>query len=160
MTLCPACSTPLSPPRSERCPVCSAILRVGEHVLPRAATLKLAQQVALTGYPWDAYDFVLRNFPRIGNTLSRRGRRTRASLTAEDVCLGLVELGRIHFGPRAAEAFDSLHLRRCEDIGKIVFSLGAADLLKIEASDRLEDFANLFDLRAALAPAPPPDDSD
>lgn len=155
MDLCPACSKPLAPPRSERCPGCGAIFRVGEYALPPASTLKLAQQVALTGYPWDAYDFVLRNFPRIGNTLSRLGRRTRISLTAEDVCLGLIELARIHFGPRAADVLESLHLRRCEDIGNVVFSLGAAGLLKMEESDRLEDFANLLDLRAALTSAPP-----
>jgi uncharacterized repeat protein (TIGR04138 family) len=42
-------------------------------------------------------------------------------------------------------------LRRSEDVGRVVYALVSAGLLTAQESDRPEDFAGVFDVRAALA---------
>jgi uncharacterized repeat protein (TIGR04138 family) len=152
--LCPACSKPLPHPLVERCPACGAIRRIGDILLLPLHTLRLAQHVARTGYPWDAYDFVLRSFPRVHARL-RGSLRVHAGLSAAEICHGLVEHARTLFGPHAADVLASLRLERSEDIGTIIYGLADHGLLKIEETDRPEDFANVLDVRTALA-APPP----
>ena len=126
------------------------MLRVGQTVLPAGSVIQLAARVATGGCSWDAIDFVFRNFNAVRARACGR-LQVSAQFDAQALRGGLLELARRRYGPEAADRLESMGLRRSEDIGRVVYALVAAGLLKVQESDRQEDFAGVVDVRAALA---------
>jgi uncharacterized repeat protein (TIGR04138 family) len=153
--LCPACSAALPHELSDRCPHCRAILRVANRPLPPGTVRALADQVARSGYPWDAFEFVLRGLPWVHANLHGR-LQTRASTHAGALCWGLIYHARHRFGPAAASALASFGLTDSADIGRVVYALVAAGLLRAEPADRPGDFTGVLHIPTALATPPPP----
>ena len=54
------------------------------------------------------------------------------------------------FGPMASTLMTEWGVRKCQDVGDMVFLLIEEQVFGKQESDRPEDFAGLFDLKAAL----------
>lgn len=82
-----------------------------------------------------------------------------------ELCSGFRDLALEQFGPMASTLMDLWGVKRCEDIGAMVFLLIEEQVFGKQDSDSPEDFAGHFDLmtslkepflprRRATAPAP------
>ena len=148
------------------CPECGesamrTLRWAGRDLSRRAMAFQIAQA---SGYPIDA---VLIVHDAVAHTLATafdKGRHT----TARDVCDGFLAFAHAYFHD-AAEAADLLSewkLNRSEDVGRIVWAMVNAGVLKQSPDDAPEDFDGLFtpdDVQKAfdrppqsLGGAPPP----
>ena len=76
-----------------------------------------------------------------------------ADLTAKDICRGLRDYAKVHFGGEAhgIGGIAGVGIRRSEDVGAIMFALVEAGRLKLSQGDRVEQFSGLFTLQDLFA---------
>ncbi|HUT99122.1 MAG TPA: Minf_1886 family protein [bacterium] len=86
-------------------------------------------------YSHRAYRFVL---AAVGHLVGRLSEPRH--ITGQELLVGLVDLGRNHFGPLAGEVFAEWGVKKPLDFGKIVFELVRVGLLGKTAEDDLHDF--------------------
>ena len=111
----------------------------------------------------DALDFTLK---RIAEGNSGQARH----VSGPELVTGVRDLALEQFGPMAATLMSEWGVRKCGDVGDMVFHLIEEQIFGKQDSDRPEDFAGNFDLedslrapfiplsqrRAATSPAPIP----
>jgi uncharacterized repeat protein (TIGR04138 family) len=76
--------------------------------------------------------------------------QVRSEFSAAQLCWGLIVQAKRLYGADAGARLESFGLRRSEDMGRVVYALVSAGLLKARPSDRPEDFENVLEVRAAL----------
>jgi uncharacterized repeat protein (TIGR04138 family) len=91
-------------------------------------------------YSHRAYRFVL---AAVGHLVGRLSEPRH--ITGQELLVGLVDLGRNHFGPLAGEVFAGWGVKEPLDFGKIVFELVRVGLLGKTAEDDLKDFEKFPD---------------
>lgn len=97
-------------------------------------------------YRAEAYEFV---FEALDETLRQRGGGAR-HVTGPEIMECARRLATDRFGFLARTVLNAWGVHRTDDFGEIVFNLIEADLLQKTASDRREDFADLFDFVEAF----------
>ncbi len=93
----------------------------------------------------DAYFFVLRALEYSRRRLQRSGH-----VNGRELAEGARDLALEEFGPMAFDVFRHWGLTGTIDLGRIVYDLIEADLLRKTDEDSLEDFADVYDLREAF----------
>lgn len=140
-----------------RCPECGADVRdsipTSEDLDEAAAKQSAAfealrhrcEQVAASiDYPVDAVMFVQAGLSQARPGSSQDDRQ--AHFTARDVCLALRKFARWYFNDKA-EALDLLaewKVRSSEDVGRIVYGMVTAGMLKTALEDAQSDYDGLF----------------
>jgi uncharacterized repeat protein (TIGR04138 family) len=67
-----------------------------------------------------------------------------------EIAEGLRELALREFGPLAFDVWEWWGIRTTRDWGEVVYALIRGGLLHANEGDRIEDFDNVYDVRAAL----------
>ena len=96
-------------------------------------------------YGAEAYEFVLLALNRVVGALPERRHITGAELAE-----GIRDLAIELYGPMARTVLEHWGLRRTIDFGHIVFHLIDHRILSRTESDRIEDFADVFDFDDAF----------
>lgn len=91
----------------------------------------------------EALDFTLK---RIADTNRGQNRHVSGSELLE----GFRDHALEQFGPMASTLMAEWGVRKCQDVGDMVFLLIEEQVFGKQESDRPEDFAGYFDLKAAL----------
>jgi uncharacterized repeat protein (TIGR04138 family) len=109
-------------------------------------------------YAYEAYEFI---FDALEHTLIRLGRKPAAPaddldeselhVSAVELLEGARDLARREYGLMARVVLRMWGIRRTDDVGELVFSLIAANLMNKNDDDRREDFNGVFDLGRALS---------
>jgi uncharacterized repeat protein (TIGR04138 family) len=101
-------------------------------------------------YDADAYLF-LRD--ALDHTLGGRGKssgRHQRHVRGPELLNGFRELALQEFGPLAMTVLESWGLRRCEDVGEMVFNLIGVGAFGSTSEDSKEDFAGGYDFAEAF----------
>ncbi|MCC6573020.1 MAG: hypothetical protein IT462_04440 [Planctomycetes bacterium] len=72
-------------------------------------------------------------------------------VSGKELCEGMRRLALEQFGFMAHEVWSRWGIRETRDWGNIIFNLVDAKLLRKTDEDCVEDFANIYDVRKALA---------
>lgn len=101
---------------------------------------------AAKGSPFavDGYLFVIRTLDSLMERIAASS-GTRRHVTGQELSLAVRDMALSQFGPTASLVLDHWFIRRTEDIGRIVYDLIDAGLLGRTESDRIEDFAGVYD---------------
>lgn len=105
-------------------------------------------------YTAQAYAFV---FESLDHTMARLGRerdRRRDGdrhVTVPELVSGMRDFAIEQYGPLARAVLHSMGIFDTSDFGEIVFGLVGKGLLNKQESDTREQFAHVFDFRAAFA---------
>ena len=91
-------------------------------------------------YPREAYAFVNEALAYAAKTLQRTGH-----LTGQELCEGVRLMALDHFGFLARTVLESWNIRRTDDIGRIVYLMIEAELLRKTENDSIEDFRDVYD---------------
>ena len=91
----------------------------------------------------EALDFTLK---RIADANSGQSRH----VSGPELLEGFRDHALEQFGPMASTLMTEWGVRKCQDVGDMVFLLIEEQVFGKQESDRPEDFAGLFDLKAAL----------
>lgn len=92
----------------------------------------------------------------LGATAKRLGRSRekdvrRRHVTGRELAEGAADFAREQFGPLAYSVLREWGMRTTRDIGDVVFDLIALGLFSKTEEDSIQDFENVFDLRARLS---------
>lgn len=71
-------------------------------------------------------------------------------VTGQDLSRAVKEFALVQYGYMARPVLHELGINRTDDIGRIVYNLIEIGFMKKTASDRVEDFENVFDLAEEL----------
>jgi uncharacterized repeat protein (TIGR04138 family) len=71
-------------------------------------------------------------------------------MNGREIAEGLRELAQREFGPLAYDVWEWWGIRTTRDWGEVVWALIRAGLLHANEADRIEDFDDVYDVRAAL----------
>jgi uncharacterized repeat protein (TIGR04138 family) len=93
----------------------------------------------------EAYFFVLRSLEFTRRRLQREGH-----VSGQELAEGARDLALEEFGPMALEVVRHWGLRETIDLGRIVYDLIEADLLRKTEEDSLDDFAEVYDFQQAF----------
>ncbi len=96
-------------------------------------------------YDEKGYLFVLAAIEYLQCKLDRR-----RHVTAAELCWGCRDLALERFGLLSRTVLDCWGLSTTADFGRIVYTLVDVQLLSTQSGDREEDFAGVFDFKAAL----------
>lgn len=115
---------------------------------------RIAEQVGL--YPWEAFDFVER-----GTVFTIQKIHGKAGIAAAaprhvhgpELCRGLGEYAKTRWGYLACTVLQRWRINTTLDFGRIIFSMIEHNLMVSDEQDTLDDFRNVFDLRAELETA-------
>ncbi len=91
----------------------------------------------------DALDFTLK---RIADANGGQGRH----VSGPELLEGFRDHALEQFGPMASTLMAEWGVRKCQDVGDMVFLLIEEQVFGKQESDRPEDFAGCFDLKASL----------
>lgn len=92
----------------------------------------------------DALDFTLKR------AAGEKERETQ-HVTGPELLSGFRDHALEQFGPMASTLMDEWGVRKCGDVGEMVFQLIQEQVLGKQETDRQEDFAEVFDFQEALA---------
>ena len=108
-------------------------------------------------YPLDAYVFLRQG---LEHTTRRLGAETPDShpghVSGQELCVGLRELAWQRWGRLAPAVLRRWNIRTTRDFGEMVYFLISVGAMSRQESDRIEDFDNVYDLRAAFDSLPIP----
>lgn len=96
-------------------------------------------------YPREAYEFVSEALAHTVRLLDREGHVTGAEL-----CEGVRDLALEQFGFMARRVLESWNIHSTNDLGRIVFAMIDAELLRKTETDSIDDFDNVYDFREAF----------
>jgi len=121
-----------------------------------------------TRYKLEAYQFVREALAYAQDELGMaqrparrpRGQSAEAHLTGQQLCEAVRRLALEQFGLMARVVLNSWGIRSTSDFGEIVYNLIDIGMMKKSASDRREDFDDVFDFveafdRGFKIPPPP-----
>jgi uncharacterized repeat protein (TIGR04138 family) len=91
----------------------------------------------------DALDFILKRIAEGGNEQPRH-------VSGPELLTGYRDLALEQFGPMAATLMTEWGVRKCSDVGDMVFHLIEEQIFGKQESDCKEDFAGTFDLDDSL----------
>ena len=96
-------------------------------------------------YRPEAYFFILRALE-----FTRRRLQLPGHVSGRQLAEGARDLALEEFGPMALDVLQHWGLTATIDLGRIVYDLIEADLLRRTEDDSLEDFAGVYDFRDAF----------
>lgn len=96
-------------------------------------------------YSREAYEFVSEALGCAGQMFDKPGH-----VTGQELCEGVRRLAVDQFGYMARTVLESWGIRRTEDVGRIVYLMIEAELLRKSESDSIDDFRDVFDFREAF----------
>jgi uncharacterized repeat protein (TIGR04138 family) len=96
-------------------------------------------------YAFDAYQFVLEALD-----YTYRMVKKRRHVTGQELLEGARRHALERYGPMARTVLNHWGLRRCEDIGEVVFNLVENGLLRKTDKDSREDFKQGYDFKKAF----------
>jgi uncharacterized repeat protein (TIGR04138 family) len=96
-------------------------------------------------YTFDAYQFVLEALD-----YTYRMVKKRRHVTGQELLEGVRRHALERYGPMARTVLNHWGLRRCEDIGEVVFNLVESGLLRKTEKDSREDFKKGYDFKKAF----------
>ena len=96
-------------------------------------------------YHPEAYDFLLDALQKVIS-----GLRERRHISGPELAEAVRDLALDRFGPMARTVLRYWGIRSTEDLGEMVFALVDTGMLVKDTTDRLEDFANVFDFEEAF----------
>jgi uncharacterized repeat protein (TIGR04138 family) len=82
--------------------------------------------------------------------IARSGPKEEQHVTGQQLLLGARDLALESFGPMAMMVLEEWGIRKCQDIGEIVFIMVEHKLLKKTEKDSRADFANGYDFFEAF----------
>jgi uncharacterized repeat protein (TIGR04138 family) len=91
----------------------------------------------------DALDFTLK---RISESNGGQARH----VTGPELLVGYRDYALEQFGPMAATLMDEWSIRKCQDVGDMVFNLIEEQVFGKQESDKKEDFSEAFDFQSSL----------
>lgn len=91
----------------------------------------------------DALDFTLKRIAESNNGQARH-------VTGPELLAGFRDCALEHFGPMASTLMNEWSVRKCQDVGDMVFHLIEEQVFGKQDSDKKEDFSEVFDFEAAL----------
>lgn len=91
----------------------------------------------------DALDFTLK---RISETNSGQARH----VTGPELLAGYRDYALEQFGPMASTLMNEWSVRKCQDVGDMVFHLIEEQVFGKQDSDKKEDFSEVFDFEQSL----------
>lgn len=115
--------------------------------------LEQIEQLAETDgrYRKEAYLFI---YDALQYTVEKLGKaglpKEQRHISGRDLLHGISEFGLDQFGPLTRAVFAHWGVNTTRDFGEIVFSLVDAKLMSKTEKDRMEDFADVYDLDTEL----------
>jgi uncharacterized repeat protein (TIGR04138 family) len=117
---------------------------------------EVVEQIVLkdTRYQRDAYQFVREALEHTRRIMDRenkepksvkRGAKEEKHVTGQQLLSGARDLALESFGPMAMTVLEEWGIRRCQDVGEIVFTMVEHKLLKKTDKDSRTDFENGYD---------------
>ncbi len=107
-----------------------------------------------TRYPLNAYLFVERGLEftarRIHGDPEPNAEPSTRHVTGRDLCYGVRDYAVEQYGLLARTVLRRWHICACEDIGRIVYTMVEAGLMKTTPEDSLHDFDRIFDFAEAF----------
>ncbi len=97
-----------------------------------------------------AYFFVRQGLDHTIKQLKDSPERASNHVTGPELLSGIREFALDQYGPMAFTLLDTWGVKRCEDIGDIVFNLVEAGVLGKTESDKREDFSGGYDFEEAF----------
>lgn len=91
----------------------------------------------------DALDFTLK---RIAESNGGKARH----VTGPELLAGCRDFALEQFGPMASTLMSEWSIRKCQDVGDMVFNLIEEQVFGKQDSDKKEDFSEVFDFEASL----------
>ena len=91
----------------------------------------------------DALDFTLKRIAETNNGQARH-------VTGPELLAGFRDCALQQFGPMASTLMSEWSVRKCQDVGDMVFHLIEEQVFGKQDSDKKEDFSEVFDFEASL----------
>jgi uncharacterized repeat protein (TIGR04138 family) len=91
----------------------------------------------------DALDFTLKRIAESNNGQARH-------VTGPELLAGFRDCALEQFGPMASTLMKEWSVRKCQDVGDMVFHLIEEQVFGKQDSDKKEDFSEVFDFEASL----------
>lgn len=91
----------------------------------------------------DALDFTLKRIAETNNGQARH-------VTGPELLSGFRDCALEQFGPMASTLMSEWSIRKCQDVGDMVFLLIEEQVFGKQDSDKKEDFSEVFDFEASL----------
>lgn len=91
----------------------------------------------------DALDFTLKRIAESNNGQARH-------VTGPELLVGFRDCALEQFGPMASTLMSEWSIRKCQDVGDMVFHLIEEQVFGKQDSDKKEDFSEVFDFEASL----------
>jgi len=112
------------------------------------------QKVVQSGpYPVEAYAFVQDGLSHTAQQLhaeTAHGWELDRHVTGQELCMGLRDLAIQRYGMLARTVLSCWSIHETIDIGKIVYTMIDAGLLRQQAEDSISDFTDVYDFREAF----------
>lgn len=102
------------------------------------------------GYSPSAYSLVQDALRHTVERIAEEGEGESRHVTGQELCLGFRDFVNEQFGLLGRTVLRSNGIHRTEDIGKIVFAMVEAGLLRKTEEDSIEDFAGVYDFDEAF----------
>lgn len=91
----------------------------------------------------DALDFTLKRIAESNNGQARH-------VTGPELLAGYRDFALEQFGPMASTLMNEWSVRKCQDVGDMVFHLIEEQVFGKQETDKKEDFSEVFDFEASL----------
>lgn len=91
----------------------------------------------------DALDFTLKRIAESNGGMARH-------VTGPELLAGCRDFALEQFGPMASTLMSEWSIRKCQDVGDMVFNLIEEQVFGKQDSDKKEDFSEVFDFEASL----------
>jgi uncharacterized repeat protein (TIGR04138 family) len=91
----------------------------------------------------DALDFTLKRIAESNNGQARH-------VSGPELLAGFRDCALEQFGPMASTLMNEWSIRKCQDVGDMVFHLIEEQVFGKQDSDKKEDFSEVFDFEASL----------
>jgi uncharacterized repeat protein (TIGR04138 family) len=91
----------------------------------------------------DALDFTLKRIAESNNGQARH-------VSGPELLAGFRDCALEQFGPMASTLMSEWSIRKCQDVGDMVFLLIEEQVFGKQESDKKEDFSEVFDFEASL----------
>jgi len=104
-------------------------------------------------YPAEAYVFVQEGLGHTAQQLEAEteyGWEFDRHVTGQELCMGLRDLAIQRYGMLAGTVMSCWSIHETMDLGRIVYAMIGAGLLRQQAEDSIDDFVDVYDFREAF----------